>query len=211
MRTAAEVDQGTTSVDGGRGAIRDLVLDVMLLVAVVLENAGRSGLHYVARQTTTTHGEHLEQRLFRQREALERLLLLDGDLGNIFEVGIVLGGHGPAQARRDGQILPNGASHAFLTGCPSIASRRRSRPPPAAAHTPGSTRQSASRSSRRERAQTSARRPGAPRSCCRASQSRGGRASMIPRAGGGDPKVRRRPTEIKSQDWANDRIRRPHL
>lgn len=37
--TSAEIDQGTTSVDGGRGAIRNLVLDVVLFVAVVLSGS----------------------------------------------------------------------------------------------------------------------------------------------------------------------------
>ena len=36
VRTSTEIDQGTTSVDSGRSAIGDLVLDIMLLVAVVL-------------------------------------------------------------------------------------------------------------------------------------------------------------------------------
>jgi len=65
VRTSAQIDQGTATVDGGAGAIGNLVLDNVLLVLVV--------------------AEHLEQILLLQGETLESLLLLDGLLGDLLQ------------------------------------------------------------------------------------------------------------------------------
>jgi len=40
VRADAQVDHGTTTIDSGRGTVRDLALDKMLLVFVVLNHRG---------------------------------------------------------------------------------------------------------------------------------------------------------------------------
>jgi hypothetical protein len=37
VRTEAQIDHGATAIDGGRGTVRDLALDNVLLVFVVLK------------------------------------------------------------------------------------------------------------------------------------------------------------------------------
>lgn len=68
--TKTQVDQRTTSVNSRRGSIRDLVLDIVLLILVVLE--------------------HLEQNFFGQLESLKGLLLLDSSLADVFDRLVVI-------------------------------------------------------------------------------------------------------------------------
>lgn len=68
--TKTQVNQGTTSVDSRRGSIRDLVLDIVLLILVVFE--------------------HLEQDFLGQLESLKGLLLLDSSLADVFNRLVVI-------------------------------------------------------------------------------------------------------------------------
>ena len=80
--TSTEIDQRSTTVNGRRGTVRHLVLDVMLLVFVVL----RSGASAPAqRPVNQTHGEHFQQSLLWKLKTLKWLLLLDGLLEGCFQ------------------------------------------------------------------------------------------------------------------------------
>lgn len=68
--TETQVDERSTAVDRRRGAIGNLLVDVVLLVLVVLE--------------------HLEKDLLGQLEALERLLLLDSLLRDLLNLLVVV-------------------------------------------------------------------------------------------------------------------------
>jgi hypothetical protein len=70
MRTSAQIDEGTTSVNGALGAIGDSLLNEVLLVLAVVE--------------------HLKKLLLGHLETLERLLLLDNAVGQLFESLLVL-------------------------------------------------------------------------------------------------------------------------
>jgi hypothetical protein len=86
MGTKTEIDQRAASVDCGRSSIGDLVLDVVLLVLVVLliSTTNRYTIH-------KAYLEHLQQHLFGQFQPLERLLLLDSNLGNILNMLVIIG------------------------------------------------------------------------------------------------------------------------
>lgn len=69
VRTSAQINQGTAAVDGGGSAVRDLVVDDVNLVRVVLE--------------------HFQQVFLCQNKTLKGLLFL-GELANqLFKVGII--------------------------------------------------------------------------------------------------------------------------
>lgn len=71
MRTSTQIDKRTTSVNGGAGAIGDLVRDNVLLVLVV--------------------GKHLEQLLLGESQTLEWLLFLDSLFSHLLQ-GLVVAG-----------------------------------------------------------------------------------------------------------------------
>lgn len=70
VRSSAQIDKGAASVDSALGAIRDSLLNKILLVFAVLE--------------------HLEELILGHLQTLERLLLLDNAVGELLESLLVL-------------------------------------------------------------------------------------------------------------------------
>jgi hypothetical protein len=70
VRSSAQIDKGTASVDSTLGAIRDSLLNEILLVLAVLE--------------------HLKELILGHLQTLERLLLLDNAVGELLESLLVL-------------------------------------------------------------------------------------------------------------------------
>lgn len=92
MRTNAQVDHGTATIDGGRGAVRDLALDEMLLVFVVLQ-MGCQGQRFTVGEHAA-YPEHLQEGLLGHHDALKLLLLLDSTFRKLLENRIVGVGDG---------------------------------------------------------------------------------------------------------------------
>lgn len=70
VRTSAEIDEGTATVNGTLGAIGNSLVDKVLLVLAVLE--------------------HLEELLLGHLETLKRLLLLDNLVRELLETFLVI-------------------------------------------------------------------------------------------------------------------------
>lgn len=98
MWANAKVDHGTAAVDSGGGAIGNFRLDELFLVLVVLwrMSDGRIKCDFVC-----TYAEHLKQSLLWHHETFELLLLLDRQLGDLLEGGVVGVGNWPADESDD--------------------------------------------------------------------------------------------------------------
>lgn len=86
VRTTTQINHRSTSVDGGGGAVRNLVVDKMNFERIVLNSRIRN---CDSKSGQETHRKHLEKLRLGDHQSLELLLLLDDGFGERFQRWII--------------------------------------------------------------------------------------------------------------------------